>query len=102
MSIRAPLGAFLCLVIALVGGCQNLCVRNSDCPPGYTCEPSGLCEPGPIALPGQADAGTGADSGVRGESADAVTSVEDTEGVQAPAPPAADDDVGPEGTPAGW
>lgn len=59
-SIRAPLGVFCWfLLTALAGGCEDLCVRNSDCPPGYVCEESGLCDVPPAPIPGEADAGAG-------------------------------------------
>ena len=41
---RAPLGALALLAVMAVSGCQNLCVRHSDCPPALVCEASGLCD----------------------------------------------------------
>lgn len=55
VSVWAPLGALFSALLAL-GGCQDLCTRNSDCPPGLVCQPSGMCDAPPIPLPGQTDA----------------------------------------------
>jgi hypothetical protein len=105
--VRAPLGVFLCLVVALVCGCENRCVRNSDCPPGYLCQASGLCDVAPFAPPGQADAGS-ADSGASEEgeaSAEGVDGPDGTDGVEgarAPAPPAGEDRAVPEDAASGW
>ncbi len=55
-SVLAPLGALFSALMAL-GGCQDRCTRNSDCPPGLVCQPSGMCDSPPMPLPGQTDAG---------------------------------------------
>ena len=54
-SVWAPLGA-LFLALLVLGGCEERCTRNSDCPPGLLCQPSGMCDAPEIPLPGQADA----------------------------------------------
>jgi hypothetical protein len=58
-SARAPLGAFLLLVLGLLGGCQEECLRHSDCPAGWVCEASGLCDIAPVPPATESDAGTG-------------------------------------------
>jgi hypothetical protein len=42
--------------LLVLGGCEERCTRNSDCPPGLVCQASGMCDAPQIALPGQADA----------------------------------------------
>jgi hypothetical protein len=42
--------------LLVLGGCEERCTRNSDCPPGLVCQASGMCDAPEIPLPGQADA----------------------------------------------
>ncbi|HKE15238.1 MAG TPA: hypothetical protein VKB80_10255 [Kofleriaceae bacterium] len=82
-SIRAPLGAFLCLLlVALAGGCEDRCVRNSDCPPGYLCQASGMCDVGPLVQPGQPVDGGGADGGAGAGPVEASLAAEESEAAQ--------------------
>jgi hypothetical protein len=69
----------LCLVIALAGGCDRECIRNSDCPPGYVCEPSGRCDVPPTPMPG-ADAGDEEDEAAVGDEAESVADVDASAG----------------------
>lgn len=58
-NLRRGASAWALLGVLLSGAlaaCDDLCVRDSDCPPGLTCQPSGLCDAPPIPLPGGADA----------------------------------------------
>jgi hypothetical protein len=77
VSVRAPLGVFFFLVIALASGCQDLCLRHSDCPPGYVCEATGLCDIARLPAPSQPDGGTPLpdppDSSTSGDDAGAET-----------------------------
>jgi hypothetical protein len=85
----------LCLVIALACGCENRCVRNSDCPPGYLCQASGMCDVGPLVQPGQVDGGD-ADSGAGAESVEAPEAAEPTDSDGSPATPGGGDDLASE------
>jgi hypothetical protein len=58
-SARAPLGAFLLLVLGLLGGCQEECLRHSDCRAGWVCEADGLCDIPPVPPATDSDAATG-------------------------------------------
>ena len=68
----APLGVLFSAALAL-SGCDDACVRDSDCPPGFLCEPSGRCDVPPAPQPG-ADAGDEGDEGAEAAGGDEAES----------------------------